>query len=76
MGKHSRAVNSIVIHVFVGFIIQHNIISVNVFLFTQLLWRTIIIWNEITKVKEDLPISFSASDKQVPSNIPRSVKST
>jgi hypothetical protein len=34
MGKHSRAVNSIVVHVFVGFVIQH---IVNAFLITQFL---------------------------------------
>jgi hypothetical protein len=37
MGKHSRAIDSIVVHVFVGFVIQHIIISVNAFLITQLL---------------------------------------
>jgi len=78
MGKRSRAVGSIVVHVFVGFVIQLIIISVSAFLIkiTQFLYRTmIIIWNESTKMK-DLPISFSASDKHVPSNIPRFAKST
>jgi hypothetical protein len=36
MGKHSWAVDSIVVHVFVSFV-QHIIVSVNAFLITQFL---------------------------------------
>jgi hypothetical protein len=37
MGKHSRAIDSIVAHVVVGFVIQHIIVSVSDFLITQFL---------------------------------------
>ena len=36
MGKHSQAIDSIVVHIFVGFVIQH-IISISAFLIMQFL---------------------------------------
>ena len=75
MGKYSWAVDSIVVHVFVGFIIQYIIISVSASLIMQFLYRTVVTSNESTGVN-DPPITFSASDKHVPSNIPQFSKST